>query len=140
MENSIELGSSGSELMLTRKINGGISIKNLGSREFMRYYCQKRHRSPTRDIAIAVALASWKTTVVGTSKFKKVKPAEALELSPKKEEDESWAQKVREKSLVHSASASKASLVMGSSAQAPTLNPDIQERDNVLPPIAASGE
>ncbi|KAJ4953149.1 hypothetical protein NE237_029981 [Protea cynaroides] len=58
MENSIELGSGGSELVLTRKTNGGISVKNLGSREFMRYYRQKPRPSPTRDIAIAVALAS----------------------------------------------------------------------------------
>ncbi|KAF8389388.1 hypothetical protein HHK36_026083 [Tetracentron sinense] len=58
MTNTIELGSGGSELVITRKGDDGISIRTLGSREFMRYYRQKPRPSPTRNIALAAALAS----------------------------------------------------------------------------------
>ncbi|XP_043721364.1 cytoplasmic 60S subunit biogenesis factor REI1 homolog 1 [Telopea speciosissima] len=57
MDNSVELGSGGAELVLTRKMDGGISVKTLGSWEFLRYYRQKPHPSPRRDVAIAIALA-----------------------------------------------------------------------------------
>ncbi|GAB4836900.1 Cytoplasmic 60S subunit bioproteinsis factor REI1 1 [Ancistrocladus abbreviatus] len=55
--NLVELGS-GSELIITRKTESGISSKTLGSREFLRYYKQKPRPSPANDMAITVALAS----------------------------------------------------------------------------------
>ncbi|XP_077238333.1 zinc finger protein 622 [Tasmannia lanceolata] len=58
MTNMIELGSGGSELVITRKTDNGVSIRSLGSREFMRYYRQKPRPSRDIDIALAVALAS----------------------------------------------------------------------------------
>lgn len=54
---TIEL-SSASELVITRKTDKGISIKSLGSREFLHYYRQKLRPSRDRDIALAISLAS----------------------------------------------------------------------------------
>ncbi|KAK1291063.1 hypothetical protein QJS10_CPB18g00195 [Acorus calamus] len=56
--NSIELGSGGSELVISTKLDGRIRVKNLGSREFMRYYRQRPRPSPSRNIALAISLAS----------------------------------------------------------------------------------
>lgn len=56
--NNIELGSGGSELIITKKSNDRISTKTLGSREFLRYYRQKPRPSPTNNMAITAALAS----------------------------------------------------------------------------------
>ncbi|GLT58317.1 hypothetical protein SLA2020_312190 [Shorea laevis] len=53
----VELGS-GSELVITRRSDGGISTKTLGSREFLRYYRQKPRPSPANNVAITAALAS----------------------------------------------------------------------------------
>ncbi|XP_059662971.1 cytoplasmic 60S subunit biogenesis factor REI1 homolog 1 [Cornus florida] len=58
LSNTVELGSGGSELVITRRTDDGISMKALGSREYMRYYRQKPRPSPTNDIAITAALAS----------------------------------------------------------------------------------
>lgn len=54
----VELGSGGSELIITRRTEGGTSTKMLGSREYLRYYRQKPRPSSTHDIAITAALAS----------------------------------------------------------------------------------
>uniref|UniRef100_A0A1D1YCW8 Zinc finger protein C550.15c n=1 Tax=Anthurium amnicola TaxID=1678845 RepID=A0A1D1YCW8_9ARAE len=54
----VELGNAGSELIITRKTENGISVKTFGSREFLRYYRQKPRPSPARDMALAVSLAS----------------------------------------------------------------------------------
>ncbi|KAF7817188.1 cytoplasmic 60S subunit biogenesis factor REI1-like protein 1 [Senna tora] len=56
--NNIELGSGGSELVITRKSNEGISTRTLGSREFLRYYRQKPRPSPANNMAVTAALAS----------------------------------------------------------------------------------
>ncbi|XP_058067977.1 cytoplasmic 60S subunit biogenesis factor REI1 homolog 1-like [Magnolia sinica] len=56
--NAVELGTGGSELVITRKTDNGISVKALGSREFLRYYRQKPRPSLERDIALAISLAS----------------------------------------------------------------------------------
>ncbi|KAK9099832.1 hypothetical protein Scep_023262 [Stephania cephalantha] len=48
----------GAELVITTKHENGSSIKTLGSREFLRYYRQKPRPSPSKDIPLAVALAS----------------------------------------------------------------------------------
>ncbi|XP_010265409.1 PREDICTED: cytoplasmic 60S subunit biogenesis factor REI1 homolog 1 [Nelumbo nucifera] len=58
MSNTVELGSGGSELVITRKGEDGILTKTLGCREFMRYYRQKPRPSSTRDVFLAAALAS----------------------------------------------------------------------------------
>ncbi|CBI20772.3 unnamed protein product, partial [Vitis vinifera] len=58
MNNTVELGCGGSELIITRRTDGGISTKSLGSREFLRYYRQKPRPSPMNGAAITAALAS----------------------------------------------------------------------------------
>ncbi|WOK92110.1 cytoplasmic 60S subunit biogenesis factor [Canna indica] len=58
MNSSVELGSGGSELIITQKTENRILVRTLGSREFLRYYRQKPRPSPTRDIALALSLAS----------------------------------------------------------------------------------
>ncbi|KAF2302793.1 hypothetical protein GH714_008457 [Hevea brasiliensis] len=58
MTNTVELGSAGSELIITTRSDNKISSKTLGSREFLRYYRQKPRPSPGNDGAIAAALAS----------------------------------------------------------------------------------
>ncbi|KAF3455967.1 hypothetical protein FNV43_RR00610 [Rhamnella rubrinervis] len=58
MIGTVELGSGGSELVITRRSDNGVSTKMLGSREFLRYYRQKPRPSPMNDIAISAALAS----------------------------------------------------------------------------------
>lgn len=56
--NNVELGGGGSELIITRKTDGGISTRTLGSREYLRYYRQKPRPSPVHSMAITAALAS----------------------------------------------------------------------------------
>ncbi|KAF2283543.1 hypothetical protein GH714_011930 [Hevea brasiliensis] len=58
MANTVELGSGGSELIITTSSDNKISSKTLGSREFLRYYRQKPHPSPANSGAITAALAS----------------------------------------------------------------------------------
>ncbi|KAF3447638.1 hypothetical protein FNV43_RR12825 [Rhamnella rubrinervis] len=58
MTDTVELGSGGSELVITTRSNNGTSTKMLGSRKFLRYYRQKPRPSPMNDIAITAALAS----------------------------------------------------------------------------------
>ncbi|PHU08935.1 hypothetical protein BC332_20795 [Capsicum chinense] len=56
--NNVELGSGGSELIITTRTNDGVSVKALGSREFLRYYRQKPRPTRTNDITIRSSLAS----------------------------------------------------------------------------------
>ena len=58
MTATVELGSGGSELVITTRSDNGTSTKMLGSREFLRYYRQKPRPSPMNDIAITAALTS----------------------------------------------------------------------------------
>ncbi|KAI3908703.1 hypothetical protein MKW92_020975 [Papaver armeniacum] len=58
MSNIVELGSGGSELVITRKTDTKTSVRTLGSRKYLRYYRQQPRPSPTRDIALAISLAS----------------------------------------------------------------------------------
>nr|XP_023905625.1 cytoplasmic 60S subunit biogenesis factor REI1 homolog 1 [Quercus suber]POF19499.1 cytoplasmic 60s subunit biogenesis factor rei1 like 1 [Quercus suber] len=58
MDNNVEFGSGGSELIITRRSDEGKSTKTLGSREYMRYYRQKPRPSPLNNMAITAALAS----------------------------------------------------------------------------------
>lgn len=58
MDNNVEFGSGGSELIITRRSDEGKSTKTLGSREYMRYYRQKPRPSPLNNVAITAALAS----------------------------------------------------------------------------------
>ncbi|KAL4332827.1 hypothetical protein GQ457_07G037050 [Hibiscus cannabinus] len=55
--NSVEL-VGGSELVITKRTDGGIISRTLGSREYLRYYRQKPRPSPANDVAITAALAS----------------------------------------------------------------------------------
>ncbi|KAF5198981.1 Cytoplasmic 60s subunit biogenesis factor rei1-like protein [Thalictrum thalictroides] len=56
--NTVELGSGGSELVITRKEDSGTFIRTLGSREYLRYYRQKPRPSQTRDVALAAVLSA----------------------------------------------------------------------------------
>ncbi|XP_060173711.1 cytoplasmic 60S subunit biogenesis factor REI1 homolog 1-like [Lycium barbarum] len=56
--NSVELGSGGSELIITTRNDNGRSVKTLGSREFLRYYRQKLRPTRTNDVAISAAVAA----------------------------------------------------------------------------------
>ncbi|XP_016439792.1 cytoplasmic 60S subunit biogenesis factor REI1 homolog 2 [Nicotiana tabacum] len=58
VDNSVELGSGGSELIITTRTDDGASVKALGSREFLRYYRQKPRPTRANDIALSAALAS----------------------------------------------------------------------------------
>ncbi|KAF6142310.1 hypothetical protein GIB67_023335 [Kingdonia uniflora] len=58
LTNEVELGTGGSELLITKKTDSGTSIRSLGSREYLRYYKQKPRPSIVRDVALAAALAS----------------------------------------------------------------------------------
>ncbi|OIT24565.1 PREDICTED: cytoplasmic 60S subunit biogenesis factor REI1 homolog 1-like [Nicotiana attenuata] len=56
--NSVELGSGGSELIITTRNDDGRSVKTLGSREFLRYYRQKLRPTRINDVAVSAALAA----------------------------------------------------------------------------------
>ncbi|XP_065850557.1 cytoplasmic 60S subunit biogenesis factor REI1 homolog 1 [Euphorbia lathyris] len=58
MANTVELGSAGSELIITTKSDKKISSRTLGSREFLRYYRQKPRPSPANAVAISASLAA----------------------------------------------------------------------------------
>ncbi|WOL08575.1 hypothetical protein Cni_G17328 [Canna indica] len=58
MNNNVELGSGGSELIITRKTEDGVLVRTLGSRDFLRYYRQKPRPSLSRDMTLALSLAS----------------------------------------------------------------------------------
>ncbi|KAF5461525.1 hypothetical protein F2P56_017614 [Juglans regia] len=58
MDNTVELGIGGAELIITRRSEKGISTKSIGSREYLRYYRQKPRPSPMNNAAITAALAS----------------------------------------------------------------------------------
>lgn len=53
----IELGSGGSELIITTVTDDTISTKAIGSREFLRYYRQKPRPSPD-GVPITAVLAA----------------------------------------------------------------------------------
>ncbi|KAK3131157.1 hypothetical protein QOZ80_6BG0502770 [Eleusine coracana subsp. coracana] len=55
---NFELGSGGSELVITNKSEKGTRVITLGSREFIRYYRQKPRPSVATDRALALSLAS----------------------------------------------------------------------------------
>ena len=58
MRNMVELGSGGSELIITRSTKSGTSTKTIGSREYLRYYRQKPRPSPTNGYAITASSTS----------------------------------------------------------------------------------
>lgn len=58
MDFTIELGSGGAELIITRKTGNKTSTRILGSREYLRYYRQKPRPSPSGGVALAASLAS----------------------------------------------------------------------------------
>ncbi|GFP81610.1 zinc finger protein 622 [Phtheirospermum japonicum] len=57
MQNAVQLGSGGSELIITKQNNGSKLTKMLGSREYLRYYRQKP-RPTAANNALTAALAS----------------------------------------------------------------------------------
>ncbi|KAJ6925145.1 LOW QUALITY PROTEIN: cytoplasmic 60S subunit biogenesis factor REI1 [Populus alba x Populus x berolinensis] len=84
MANTAELGSGGSELIITTKSGSKVSSKTLGSREYLRYYRQKPRPSHANHIAIAAALASryrsmGLTTVQSREQMVRMKSDEASE-------------------------------------------------------------
>jgi len=58
VNNNIELGIGGSELVITNKTGKGTHVRALGSREFTRYYRQKPRPSAVTKCALALSLAS----------------------------------------------------------------------------------
>lgn len=58
LNNTVEFGSDGSELIISRTDGGISSTKTLGSREYLRYYRQKPRPSGTNNVAVSAALAS----------------------------------------------------------------------------------
>jgi pre-60S factor REI1 len=58
VSNGVELGSGGSELIISRRSENGKTVKALGSREYLRYYKQKPRPTPENDIALTLALAA----------------------------------------------------------------------------------
>lgn len=58
MDNTVELGTGGAELIITRRSDEGTSTKTFGSREYLRYYRQKPRPSPMNNAVIIAALAS----------------------------------------------------------------------------------
>jgi len=58
VNNNIELGIGGSELVITNKTGKGTRVRTLGSREFTRYYRQKPRPSAVTKCALALSLAS----------------------------------------------------------------------------------
>ncbi|KAH0647148.1 hypothetical protein KY290_033152 [Solanum tuberosum] len=56
--NNVELRSGGSELIITTRTDDRLSVKSIGSREFLRYYRQKPRPTRTNDTAISSGLAS----------------------------------------------------------------------------------
>ncbi|KAG2608187.1 cytoplasmic 60S subunit biogenesis factor REI1 homolog 1-like [Panicum virgatum] len=58
VNNNIELGIGGSELVITNKTGKGTRVRALGSREFTRYYRQKPRPSAVTKCALALSLAS----------------------------------------------------------------------------------
>ncbi|XP_068647901.1 cytoplasmic 60S subunit biogenesis factor REI1 homolog 1-like [Aristolochia californica] len=57
LANTVELGG-GSELIITKRTDSRVSIRTLGSRQYLRYYRQKPRPSSERDMALAISLAS----------------------------------------------------------------------------------
>ncbi|XP_044463884.1 cytoplasmic 60S subunit biogenesis factor REI1 homolog 1-like [Mangifera indica] len=57
MGNTVELGG-GSELIITRRTDNGVTTKTFGSREYLHYYRQKPRPTPANNMAITAALAS----------------------------------------------------------------------------------
>ncbi|TKW22956.1 hypothetical protein SEVIR_4G262100v4 [Setaria viridis] len=58
VNNNIELGIGGSELVITTKSGKGTRVRTLGSREFTRYYRQKPRPSAVTNCALALSLPS----------------------------------------------------------------------------------
>lgn len=58
MQKDVELGSGGSELIITRRIGGTTLTKMIGSREFLIYYRQKPRPTPANSALTAAKLAS----------------------------------------------------------------------------------
>ena len=56
--NTIELGSGGAELIITTRTDDIISNKEIGSREYLRYYRQRPSPSATRVPMKALLVAS----------------------------------------------------------------------------------
>ncbi|XP_047338674.1 cytoplasmic 60S subunit biogenesis factor REI1 homolog 2-like [Impatiens glandulifera] len=79
MKNNVELGSGGSELVITQKrtADGVVSTKMLGSREFLRYYRQKPKPTPANHAVIAALASRYRSmglvTTLSREKFVKMK-------------------------------------------------------------------
>ncbi|KAI7735480.1 hypothetical protein M8C21_017838, partial [Ambrosia artemisiifolia] len=66
----IELGSGGSELIITRSTDDGISTKAIGSREYLRYYRQRPRPSPNTIATTAVLAARYRSMGLSTVQSK----------------------------------------------------------------------
>uniref|UniRef100_A0A2P2KEY5 Transcription factor n=1 Tax=Rhizophora mucronata TaxID=61149 RepID=A0A2P2KEY5_RHIMU len=58
LDNTVEFGTGGSELIIMTRLNSKMSSKTLGSREYLRYYRQKPRPTPANGTAVTAALAS----------------------------------------------------------------------------------
>ncbi|KAL8063682.1 hypothetical protein ABFX02_01G042700 [Erythranthe guttata] len=67
IQNGIELGSGGSELIITRREDdGAVLTKMLGSREYLRYYRQKPRPTPANSALTNALAARYKTMGLAT--------------------------------------------------------------------------
>ncbi|CAI0376457.1 unnamed protein product [Linum tenue] len=85
MDNTLDLGGSGSELIITSRTDGKVLSKTLGSREFLRYYRQKP-RPPASDVPMTATLAAryrsmGLATVQSKEQFVRMKVLKAMKRS-----------------------------------------------------------
>ncbi|CAL1385268.1 unnamed protein product [Linum trigynum] len=85
MDNTLDLGGSGSELIITSRTDGKVLSKTLGSREFLRYYRQKP-RPPASDVPMTATLAAryrsmGLATVQSKEQFVRMKVMKAMKRS-----------------------------------------------------------
>ncbi|KAK4487807.1 hypothetical protein RD792_005503 [Penstemon davidsonii] len=66
MQNSVELGSGGAELIITKQNDGTRLTKMLGSREYLRYYRQKHRPTPANSAITAAVAARYKSMGLAT--------------------------------------------------------------------------
>ncbi|KAK6137154.1 hypothetical protein DH2020_029099 [Rehmannia glutinosa] len=66
MQSGVELGTGGSELVITKRNGGATLTKMLGSREYLRYYRQKPRPTPANSAITAALAARYKSMGLAT--------------------------------------------------------------------------
>ncbi|KAL3650974.1 Cytoplasmic 60S subunit biogenesis factor REI1 2 [Castilleja foliolosa] len=85
MQNAVQLGSGGSELIITKQNNGSKLTKMLGSREYLRYYHQKPRPTAANSALTSALAARYKSmglvTVQSRENFVRMKVMKAMNKS-----------------------------------------------------------